>query len=337
MSDSIALSTTTRQDSFSDYLCLTAYKANRLESRCKIADGQGDTYKLKSWFVPMPQTIGRLTSHNYESVETSFAYALEKQKTSGGFRTTLGNIGGQKLNDLLKSISEGIGQGVAVLPGGQDFINTATSAIPQILGNAAVDMIQSQLSMATDQPAVGMSNQELFYTGTLRRDYTLSYEFTAKSSQDIYGPNGILQIISQLEAYSFPSTFQHDVSNRDLIHVPPIWTIQHAMVSPSGSVGIVQDTPLANLGQPKLLILANVDVAHDTKVVAIEGNRSFPLRTSLKLTFSEMEPVVRFDGGVASYGDGKIEAPELLTRSQVYCRFKTPKDYPKSIPTTGGD
>jgi len=82
MSDvSYALSVTTRADTFSDYLRLDAFRANLLTSRAKVALGQASP--IKSWFIPMPQVIERHTMHNYEVVEQSIAYSLQKGIAQG--------------------------------------------------------------------------------------------------------------------------------------------------------------------------------------------------------------------------------------------------------------
>ena len=343
------LSPETRKDSFSDYLCLTAYKANTLQSRASIASGKGIEGKIKSWFIPMPQTVGRITSHNYESVETSFAYAIQKQNSGGGKRAAV--LGDGFASTTIKTLESLVGAAISSVDVsgnriGENFAEQIRQAVPQTLGNAAVDMIQSSLSMATDQPSIGMSNQELFYTGTLQRSYELAYEFTAKSELDIYGNSGVLQTIAELEAYSFPSTFSSDISNRDLINVPPIWTIKHALVN--NDTGGVYDpvsgplyAPLAYLGQPKLLVLYNVSVAHDVKVVAKDSSGwTYPFVTSMKLTFAEMEPVVRYDGDRVGYGgtnSTSLSAPRLMTRSEVYAEFKSNgAGFANIQPATGG-
>ena len=82
----VTLSQTTRADSFSDYLALTAYQANTLASRAAIARGKGSNTKIDTWFVPMPQNLNRITTHNYTAVETSFAYSLQKLATPAGAR-----------------------------------------------------------------------------------------------------------------------------------------------------------------------------------------------------------------------------------------------------------
>ena len=79
---SIALSPTTRVDTFSDYIKLSAYKANLLTERARVASGRGSKL-LKTWYLPMPQTIGRIVAHNYQVVEHSVAYALQKGVAQG--------------------------------------------------------------------------------------------------------------------------------------------------------------------------------------------------------------------------------------------------------------
>ena len=61
---SIALSVTTRKDTFSDYLRLDAYKAAQLNSRADVA--LGNAAPARTWFLPMPQLIERRTDHHYE-------------------------------------------------------------------------------------------------------------------------------------------------------------------------------------------------------------------------------------------------------------------------------
>lgn len=321
------LSQNTRRDSFSDYIALSAYQANKLEARAAIASGKGSDTKLDTWFVPMPQQLSRITTHNYTQVETSFAYSLQKLSSPSGKRSTgfdsidngiQGLIGAAKKGLALQSNGDGASTIGAMATG--VAANAANKLVTGALG--AVDMLRSQASMATDQPAIGMSNQELFYTGSVERNYTLAYDFVAKSAEDIYGEHGVLNMIAQLEAYSFPKSFEDSISNRDLIATPPIWRMEHAVVGVDGGVTIpTQSAPLAYLGQPKLLVLYNVTAVHDTTSVALDNNgNTYPLRTQLTLSYKEIEPVVRVDVGgsqqEASYGE--ITAPRLLCRSEVY-------------------
>lgn len=316
------LSQLTRSDSFSDYIALTAYQANTLQSRADIARGVGSDTKIDTWFVPMPQQLTRITTHNYTTVETSLAYSLQKLSSPSGSRalpfnasTNSGTIG-QLVNAAKEGLSSNnlLGQGAAVI-GGQLGMKAL------MFGLSTVDMIRSVASMATDNKAIGMSNLELAYAGSIERSYDLSYDFVAKDSADIYGPTGVLTTIAQLEAYSFPKTFDDAISNRDLITVPPIWRMDHAVVGTNGSISVPQQSaPLAYLGQPKLLVLYNISAVHDTTSVAIDGNgNTYPLRTQLTLSFKEMEPVVRADSGDADNAVyGEISAPRLLCRSEVY-------------------
>ena len=46
-----ALSPQTRVDSFSDYIRLDAFRANKLETRANVA--LGGEAPVKSWFIPM--------------------------------------------------------------------------------------------------------------------------------------------------------------------------------------------------------------------------------------------------------------------------------------------
>lgn len=322
------LSQNTRRDSFSDYIALSAYQANKLEARAAIASGKGSDTKLDTWFVPMPQQLSRITTHNYTQVETSFAYSLQKLSSPSGKRSTGFDSVDNRIQQLIGAAKSGLqSQGAGV-----DGVSTIGAMATGVAANAAnklvtgalgaVDMLRSQASMATDQPAIGMSNQELFYTGSVERNYTLAYDFVAKSAEDIYGEHGVLNMIAQLEAYSFPKSFEDSISNRDLIATPPIWRMEHAVVGVDGGVTIPpQSAPLAYLGQPKLLVLYNVTAVHDTTSVALDNNgNTYPLRTQLTLSYKEIEPVVRVDVGgsqqEASYGE--ITAPRLLCRSEVY-------------------
>tara|TARA_R110000868_G_scaffold155822_6_gene382414 strand:- start:1218 stop:2249 length:1032 start_codon:yes stop_codon:yes gene_type:complete len=322
----ITLSQTTRADSFSDYIALSAYQANTLESRAAIASGRGSNTKLNTWFVPMPQQLSRITTHNYTAVETSFAYSLQKLALPSGARNTgmeLIDDGIQKLIGMAKGGLAGQGsdtKGDLIAMGTGIAANASMKLASSALG--AVDMLKSQASMATDQPAIGMSNQELFYAGSVERNYTLAYDFVAKSHTDIYGSTGVLSMIAQLEAYSFPRSYEDNISNRDLIATPPIWRMDHAVVNSSGGVSIVaQSAPLAYLGQPKLLVLYNITAVHDTTSVVLDNQGlTYPLRTQLTLSFKEMEPVVRVDigGQQADATYGQITAPKLMCRSEIY-------------------
>jgi len=324
----ITLSDRTRADSFSDYIALSAYQAYSLDSRAKIARGKGGGTKIGTWFVPMPQHLTRITTHNYSTVETSFAYSLQKLSTNAGDRVPGGdNPVSNTIRDLIgkaKGAMSSPSANVAGRLGQMGGSMVAASATRLALGAlSSVDMLNSAASMATDQPAIAMSNQELMYHGTVERNFTLQYDFVAKSHLDIYGPTGVLSLLAQLEAYSFPKSFQDIISNRDMIAVPPIWRMDHAVVDSNGGVSIPnQSAPLAYLGQPKLLVLYNVTAAHDNRSVAVDDSgNTYPLRTQLTLSFREMEPVVRYDsseGGeeIATYG--QITAPKLLTRSEVY-------------------
>lgn len=323
----ITLSPTTRADSFSDYIALSAYQAYTLESRAKIARGKGAGEKIDTWFVPMPQQLTRITTHNYEAVETSFAYSLQKLSTRAGDRLGGLPLVGNTIQDLIGSAKNGLSDssndvaGRFKQLGGTAIANSATKLALGAL--STVDMLNSSASMATDQPAIAMSNQELQYAGSIERQFTLYYDFVAKSHLDIYGPNGVLTLLAQLEAYSFPKSFSDILSNRDLIATPPIWRMDHAIVDSTGGVSVPnQSAPLAYLGQPKLLVLYNVTARHDTTAVAVDGSgNTYPLRTQLALSFREIEPVVRFESDegsleLATYGE--ITAPKLLSRSEVY-------------------
>lgn len=321
----VTLSQTTRADSFSDYIALTAYQANTLQSRADIASGKGSDTKLDTWFVPMPQQLTRVTSHNYQTVETSFAYSLQKLSTPAGSRLNTGNDTiDSTIQGLISAAKNGAAEKSEGVLGAVKKLGTtavAGGATKMVLGALSmVDMLNSAASMATDQPAIAMSNQELMYAGSVERNFTLAYDFVAKSHADVYGPTGVLSTLAQLEAYSFPKTFQDNISNRDLITVPPIWTMQHAIVAVDGSVSIPnQSAPLAYLGQPKLLVLYNVTASHDTTSVVVDSsNNTYPMRTKLTISFKEMEPVVRTDSSGDSAVYGEISAPRLLCRSEVY-------------------
>ena len=333
----VTLSQTTRADSFSDYIALSAYQANTLKSRADIASGKASDTKLDTWFVPMPQNLSRITTHNYTTVETSFAYSLQKLATPAGQRTGSGaGTIGSTIQNLMNGAKGLMSQQSQGRMGAVEKLGTTSIAgagTRMLLGAlSAVDMLNSAASMATDQAAVAMSNQEIMYAGSAERNFTLSYEFVAKSHLDVYGPTGVLSLLSQLEAYSFPKTFQDSISNRDLITVPPIWRMDHATVGSNGSVTIPeQSAPLAYLGQPKLLVLYNISASHDTTSVVIDDSgKTYPMRTQLTISFKEIEPVVRADSGDGSEATyGEISAPKLLCRSEVYSLDTTNPNIPE--------
>lgn len=321
--DSYALSVTTRADTFSDYLRLDAYRANMLTSRAKVALGQANP--IKSWFIPMPQLIERHTMHNYEVVEQSIAYSLEK----GIFQ------GRQAQTDsaLLAASFAGVGADIGVSRSASDYdLSTIVSGLiymsgvgSQITGllgayPAIQDVQQKILSDFTDSPSISLSSQEMRYNGTVDRSYVLHYQFIAKSPADVYGPTGILQILAELESWSFPTSYADDVSVRDLIKTPPIFTLKHVRVTGDGGFSLNQSSaPLAALGQPQLLVLKKVSAAHETKSVIIDGDYSYPVITSVTLELGDMEPIARLEDVYANYGG--ISVPKLACRSEIYYRY----------------
>ena len=302
------LSRQTRVDSFSDYISLRSYEANTLETRAKVAQGTGES--LKEWLVPMPQKLQRQNTQNYATVETSMAYTLQKLQSSGGNR-------GVEMA-ATASIAEATANTFGVV--GVAAAGMATGLVNTALGQ--MDNARSQVSSFTDQPTIGMSNLELKYAGMGDRSYNLAYSFVGRDEADIYGRHGVLELISQLEAYSYPISRQTD-SNRDLIGVPPVWTMEHAVVTGDGGIEVYTDSPpLAYLGQPKLLVLETVYAEHFTQQVLVDSaGFTYPLRTDLVLRFREMEPLVRAqsDSGDQIMVDyGQIQAPRLYTRSEIY-------------------
>lgn len=318
---SYALSATTRADTFSDYLRLDAYRANLLDSRALVANGQASP--IKTWFIPMPKQIERQVAHNYEVVEQSVAYSLQKGLAQGRRA--------QYDSALLASSLAGVNLGAGGKPADYDlgtvisgliYLSGVGSQVTGLIGAfpAMQDMQQNLRSEFTDSPSVGMSTQELKYGGTIERSYTLHYEFIAKSPADVYGPNGVLQILAELESWSFPMSFDDSISRGDLIKTPPIFTLKHVRVDSEG--GFSMDTssaPLAALGQPQLLVLRRVAGAHETKSVVIDGEYSYPLITTITLELADMEPIARLDGVYATYGG--ISVPKLACRSEIYGRI----------------
>jgi len=317
---SVALSETTRVDSFSDYLKLDAYKANLLTTRAQVALGQKQPFK--TWYIPMPQLVERLTSHNYEVVEQSIAYSMQKgiaqgrqsQIDSAMLAATVAGVGleaGQMSNqgyDIGSLVS-----GLIYMSGVGSMVTGLLSAYP-----AVQDIQQKLKSEFTDTPSISMSTQEMKYSGTVDRSYVLNYEFIAKSPFDVYGPNGILQILAELESYSFPTSFADDISKRDLIKTPPIFTLKHVRVNGGGFSYNNNSAPLAALGQPQLLVLKKVAASHETKSVVIDGNQSYPLITKVSLELGDMEPLARLEDQYANYG--YISVPKLACRSEIYYR-----------------
>lgn len=310
---SILLSSITRADSFSDYLCISAHQVNRLESRANVARGGGDGF-LRSWYIPMPQRTGRRTNHKYMQSQTSLGYALQKLQSFGGSRGMgpLNTVGAAALGETLArdyGIAGQLATGVAL-----GLSQTAISAL---------DQSRSIASQFTDQPLVSLSNHELRYAGSAYKSYDLEYQFVAREAADVHGDSGIIAAAAQLEAFSYPISIQ-SASNRDLIGTPPMWTIKAATVTRDGEVALLDTPPLASLGQPKLCYLASVNIEHDTTSIITDSlGFTYPMFTNLTLQFVEVEPVVRIrpaDGGddyAVVYGE-QTAAPRLATRSEVY-------------------
>lgn len=320
--ESYALSITTRTDTFSDYLRLDAYRANQLTSRAKVA--LGEATPIKSWFIPMPQLIERHTMHNYEVVEQSIAYSLQKGIAQGrqaqidsallassfaGVGADIGTSSNPNNYDLSTIVS-----GLIYMSGVGSMVTGLLSAYPAIQ-----DLQQKIKSEFTDTPTISMSTQEMKYSGTVDRSYVLQYQFIAKSPADVYGPTGILQILAELESWSFPTSYDDSVSIRDLIKTPPIFTLKHVRVTGDGGFSINSDSaPLAALGQPQLLVLKKVSAAHETKSVIIDGDYSYPVITNITLELGDMEPIARLEDVYATYGG--ISVPKLACRSEIYYR-----------------
>ena len=318
----IYLSNETRRDSFSDYVGIRAYEANTLDSRARIARGKGMDMLLDSWWLPMPQRLARVNEQNFAQGETSLAYTLQKLGRKGGARPDvyLGDEATAMLGESIEYMGGGglvgTGMGTVLANLAENFISTQTGIM---------DSARSQFSSLTDQPMVGMSNTELKYSGPTNRIYTLDYRFVARDEEDVYGDNGILSAVSQLEAYSYPIS-RFTQSNRDLIGTPPVFTLSHGLVNGGdGSLTEVENNegqaPLAYLGQPKLLVLELVQAEHFSNSVIVDpGGFTYPFVTDVTIRFREMEPLCRYaqggqDAGVAY---GRISAPKLMTRSEVY-------------------
>tara|TARA_Y100001937_G_C7103950_1_gene323918 strand:+ start:384 stop:1358 length:975 start_codon:yes stop_codon:yes gene_type:complete len=309
----VLLSQTTRRDSFSDYICLSAHQVNTLQSRANVASGGLDGF-LRSWFVPMPQSISRSSQQKFVQSQTSMGYALQKLQSIGGNRGSAFAFGAK------------VGEKVSTMGGplqAPSQVGTAAALGAVQSGLGIVDQSRSVASQFTDQPLVSLSNHEMRYAGSAYKQYDLVYEFVARDPADVIGPSGIIAAAAQLEAFSYPiSLFTN--SNRDLIATPPMWTLKYAFVRSSGDVEFADIPPLASLGQPKLCYLAQVDVTHDTTSIVTDIlGYTYPMFTNLSLRFIEVEPVTRvqpFDGGedyAVAYGD-ETTAPRLFTRSEIY-------------------
>ena len=160
---SIALSVTTRKDTFSDYLRLDAYKAAQLNSRADVA--LGNAAPARTWFLPMPQLIERRTDHHYEVVEQSIAYSLSKGIAQG----RQAQVDAAQVSLLGAGIGSGASRNMAA--GGYD-IGEAIGGLLYLSGvgsqiGGAIGMIptiqdfQNNLSSEfTDQPSIGMATQE---------------------------------------------------------------------------------------------------------------------------------------------------------------------------------
>tara|TARA_R110002020_G_scaffold404383_4_gene614469 strand:+ start:8243 stop:9229 length:987 start_codon:yes stop_codon:yes gene_type:complete len=313
-----ALSLQTRLDSFSDYIQLRAYKANTLEERAKVARNEGSNL-IKTWFLPMPMTIGRMVAHNYQVVEQSIAYAMAKgaaQKRGSQVDAAMASYA-QAI--VMGSVGSAAGGPAGGFLGGLGYIQGAGAQVAGFIGMipALQDFMQGMMHEFSDEPTVGMSTQELRYGGTVERSFHLRYEFIAKEPADVYGPGGILQILSELEAWSFPRSFDDEISVRDLMHTPPIFTLQHVKLGPDGQVGTVRNSPpLAAFGQPKLLVLRNVAAAHEMKSVIVDGNHTYPMISTIELELADMEPIALVEGQYVTYGN--ISVPRLASRSEIY-------------------
>tara|TARA_R110002051_G_scaffold325693_1_gene430258 strand:+ start:2964 stop:3947 length:984 start_codon:yes stop_codon:yes gene_type:complete len=318
MPTSVALSQQTRMDSFSDYIQLKAWKANTLEERAKVARNQGSKL-IKTWFLPMPMTIGRLVAHNYQVVEQSVAYSMAKGGAQGRGSQVDAAMAAYAQSIIVGSVGSAAGGPGGGFLGGLGYIQGAGAQVSGFIGMipALQDFMQGMKAEFSDEPTVGMSTQELRYGGTVERSYHLSYEFIAKEPNDVYGKHGILQILADLEAWSFPRSFDDEISVRDLMHTPPVFTLQHVKLDKFGNIGVIGNSPpLAAFGQPRLLVLRNVAAKHEMKSVVVDGNYTYPLISTIALELADMEPMALVEGQYVTYGN--ISVPRLACRSEIY-------------------
>ena len=200
------LSQDTRRDSFSDYIALSAYQANTLDSRAAIAGGKGSDTKLDTWFVPMPQQLSRITTHNYTQVETSFAYSLQKLSSPSGKRST----GFPSLDNKLQGLIGAAKKGLAQQGAGVDGASTLGAMATGVAANAgnklvtgalgAVDMLSCQHVSGSERVRLNsMSGGSRFcidtvqgYAGVRFSWFVSCWSLPAKVQPDTYarGPSG---------------------------------------------------------------------------------------------------------------------------------------------------
>ena len=185
--------------------------------------------------------------------------------------------------------------------------NLATNLL-NLPGRIIADQFQSLSGV--DLGRRPMDVTELSLNKAEKRRYSFNWVFTSISHDQ---SAEMVKICNLLTSFSLPSTAgTGGFGGSTRMIMPPMWTIEVA----AGSNGTYSNNSFAKqafLQEPKTCFLTNVSVDRDTSALMIsDGNYKLPTSFALSIGLTEIDPLLRKDGGV----DGGVIG-ELQSRSEI--------------------
>lgn len=166
------------------------------------------------------------------------------------------------------------------------------------LGKQFQDFLTTKTGIDYGRIPADMS--ESTYSGSVKRQYTFSWELVALTREDA---EAALEIADALQVFSLPGARP----SSDRAEAPFIWKIK---VLP-GNGASSSDLTRIMLGSPKALVLTSCEINRDISVLyGGEEGYPIPFTTSFKLDFQEIEPTYRTQsGGIQSRSETRIQGP----------------------------
>ena len=151
-----------------------------------------------------------------------------------------------------------------------------------------------------------MDVTELSLNKAEKRRYSFNWVFTSISFEQ---SAEMVKICNLLTSFSLPSTAgTGGAGGSTRMIMPPMWTIEVS----TGSNGTYSNNSFAKtafLQNPKTCFLTNVSVDRDTSALMnVPGNYKLPTSFALSIGLTEIDPLLRKDGGVIG---------ELQSRSEI--------------------
>jgi len=151
-----------------------------------------------------------------------------------------------------------------------------------------------------------MDVTELSLNKAEKRRYSFNWVFTSISFEQ---SAEMVKICNLLTSFSLPSTAgTGGFGGSTRMIMPPMWTIEVS----TGSNGTYSNNSFAKsafLQNPKTCFLTNVSVDRDTSALMnMPGNYKLPTSFALSIGLTEIDPLLRKDGGVIG---------ELQSRSEI--------------------